>query len=238
MRNTASANVLSFFVLVTSVCLLYSSEFFVFRRNRVFDGYTCPEAKRVFSIDKVYSDIQCAFYCKGSSSCVDIFYQPQDRRCDGCRYSEDSELEIADGFLYYTIRRAPTLGKACSSNADCIETEGVCIGGMCFCHQLYAYNNTINDCTKVCQAMTGNYMKFENKFISGFNSDYAEYDSLEQCKIACDENPSCLSYEIYSASGKKVACNIGTVTYDMMNSADPTMIRDDSLLDLYSKTCS
>jgi hypothetical protein len=104
MRNISSANAISFFVLGMSVCLLYSSEFFVFRRNRVFDGHTCPESKRVFSMDKVYSDIQCAFYCKGSSFCVDIFYQPQERRCDGCRYSEDSELEIADGFLYYTRR--------------------------------------------------------------------------------------------------------------------------------------
>ncbi|XP_060602659.1 uncharacterized protein LOC132755761, partial [Ruditapes philippinarum] len=228
MRNTA-ANVLSFFVFVMSVCMLYSSQFFVFRRNIVFDGYTCPVAKRVFSIDKVYSDIQCALYCKGSSSCVDIFYQPQDRRCDGCRYSEDSELEIADGFLYYT-RRAPTLGKACSSNADCIETEGVCIGGMCFCHQLYAYNNTINNCTKVCQAMTGNYKKIDNKAIVDFNSDNAEYDSLEQCKIACDENPICLSFEIYLGLGSKVGCNTGVVTYDMMNSADPTKIKDSSWL--------
>jgi hypothetical protein len=104
MRNTASVNVLSFFVLGMSVCLLYSSEFFAFRRNRVFDGYTCPESKRVFSMDKVYSDMQCAFYCKGSSLCVDIFYHPQDKRCDGCRDFEDSELEIADGFLYYTRR--------------------------------------------------------------------------------------------------------------------------------------
>ncbi|XP_060573023.1 thrombospondin-1-like isoform X2 [Ruditapes philippinarum] len=208
MKNTASANALSFFVLGMSVCLLYSSVFFVFRRNRVFDGYTCPESKRVFSMDKVYSDMQCALYCKGSSLCVDIFYQPQEKRCDGCRYSEDSELEIADGFLYYTRRApdyswttwspwsicsiscdsgtqkrsrecsiriegngestcdqadgvseetqpchkqscpTPTLGKACTSNIDCIETEGVCIDGICFCHQLFEYNNTINNCTK------------------------------------------------------------------------------------------
>ncbi|XP_060577142.1 SCO-spondin-like, partial [Ruditapes philippinarum] len=199
MRNTA----LFFFVLGMSVCLLYSSEFFAFRRNRVFDGYTCPESKRVFSMDKVYSDIQCALYCKGSSFCVDIFYQPQTGRCDGCRDSEDSEQEIADGFLYYTRRAAdytwatwspwsicsescdsgtqirsrecsiriegngestcdqadgideetqpcneqscptPTLGKACTNNTDCIETEGVCIDERCFCHQLFEYNNTI-----------------------------------------------------------------------------------------------
>jgi hypothetical protein len=86
--------------------------------------------------------------------------------------------------------------------------------------------------------MTGNYMIIENKFISGFNSDYSVYDNLEQCKIACNENPICLSYEIYPASGSKVGCATGIVTYDMMNSADPTKIRYDTYYDLYSKTCN
>ncbi|XP_060554197.1 uncharacterized protein LOC132715223 [Ruditapes philippinarum] len=102
MRNTASANALSFFALGMSVCLLYSSEFFDLRRNRVFDGYTCPDLKRVFSTDKVYSDMQCALYCKYSSSCVDIFYQPEKRRCDGCMHVLETELEIANGSLHYT----------------------------------------------------------------------------------------------------------------------------------------
>ncbi|XP_060554201.1 tyrosine-protein kinase transmembrane receptor Ror2-like [Ruditapes philippinarum] len=104
MRNSASANSLSFFALGMSVCLLYSSEFFILRRARVFDGYTCPDSKRVLSVGKVYSDMQCALYCKKSSSCVDIFYQPEKRRCDGCMYFLETELEIADGSLHYTRR--------------------------------------------------------------------------------------------------------------------------------------
>ncbi|XP_060554203.1 tyrosine-protein kinase transmembrane receptor Ror2-like [Ruditapes philippinarum] len=48
--------------------------------------------------------MQCALYCKKSSSCVDIFYQPEKRRCDGCMYFLETELEIADGFLHYTRR--------------------------------------------------------------------------------------------------------------------------------------
>ncbi|XP_060581474.1 thrombospondin-1-like [Ruditapes philippinarum] len=42
----------------------------------------------------------------------------------------------------------PTHGKSCSSNTDCIETEGVCIEEICFCHHLFEYNNTVNNCTK------------------------------------------------------------------------------------------
>jgi hypothetical protein len=87
-----------------SVCLLYSSEFFDLRRNRVFDGYTCPDSKRVFSIGNVNSNTRCFLYCKNSSSYVDIFYQPQKRRCDGCIYFVDTELEIEDGSLHYTRR--------------------------------------------------------------------------------------------------------------------------------------
>ncbi|XP_060559808.1 uncharacterized protein LOC132719877 [Ruditapes philippinarum] len=100
MRNTASAHALSFFTLCMSVCLLYSS--FVLKRDRLFDGYTCSSSKRVFRIDKVYTNIQCAVFCKSSLFCDNIFYQKQNRRCDGCRHFAQTELETADGSLYFT----------------------------------------------------------------------------------------------------------------------------------------
>ncbi|XP_060580137.1 SCO-spondin-like [Ruditapes philippinarum] len=96
------------------------------------------------------------------------------------------------------VRPCPTHGKGCLSDLNCLETQGVCIQRKCFCHQQFAYNNSIKNCTKVCQTMTtGNYTKFERKAITGFNSNEAEYGSLEECKIACTENPECLSFEIY-----------------------------------------
>ncbi|XP_060554204.1 uncharacterized protein LOC132715229 [Ruditapes philippinarum] len=100
MRNIASAHALSVFTLFMSVCLLCSS--FVLKRNRLFDGYTCSGSKRVFRIDNVYTNLQCAVFCKGAIFYVDIFYQKQKRRCDGCRLFLQTELETAEGSLYFT----------------------------------------------------------------------------------------------------------------------------------------
>jgi hypothetical protein len=62
--------------------------------------------------------------------------------------------------------------------------------------------------------------------------------SLEECKEVCTENSECLSFDIQSGPASELTCYTGLVTYDMMNSVDPTEIRDDNDYDLYSKTCS
>ncbi|XP_060593194.1 coadhesin-like, partial [Ruditapes philippinarum] len=124
------------------------------------------------------------------------------------------------------MRPCPTHGKNCSSHTDCKETEGVCIQGTCFCHQLYAYNNSTKNCTKVCPTLSDNYTIFEGKAIIGFNiGDKTKYGSLEECKKACTENPQCLSFELLRGS-EDVYCTTGSVTYDMMNSVDPTNIKN------------
>ncbi|XP_060589776.1 SCO-spondin-like [Ruditapes philippinarum] len=40
---------------------------------------------------------------------------------------------------------APTIGKLCTVDADCIETEGMCIGGRCFCNALYRYSVSLQN---------------------------------------------------------------------------------------------
>jgi hypothetical protein len=85
--------------------------------------------------------------------------------------------------------------------------------------------------------MTGNYSKIENKYIQGFNSgNDSVHDSVEECKMACNKNPRCLSFEIWPEGGK-LKCTTGLVTYDMINSVDPTKLGMDGSYDLYSKTC-
>jgi hypothetical protein len=85
----------------------------------------------------------------------------------------------------------------------------------------------------------GNYTKFEGKAINDFNiNKYTELRSVEECKEVCTENTKCLSFDIQSGPASKLTCYTGLVTYDMMNSVDPTEIRDDDGYDLYSKTCS
>jgi hypothetical protein len=86
--------------------------------------------------------------------------------------------------------------------------------------------------------MTGNYMKFENKSIEGFNhGSHKAYNSLEECKLACNSNPICLSFEIWQGRSM-LMCTTGIITYEMAYSADPILIQNHSVVDLYSKTCS
>jgi hypothetical protein len=86
--------------------------------------------------------------------------------------------------------------------------------------------------------MTGDYSIFKNKYIHGYNngSDTVR-DSLEECKIACISNPSCLSFETYHV-GDELKCTTGLVTYEMIISSDPTQFKHDETYNLYSKTCS
>jgi hypothetical protein len=40
------------------------------------------------------------------------------------------------------------IGDACSNDADCSLTNGVCVYDICFCSPLYRYSQTINDCVQ------------------------------------------------------------------------------------------
>jgi hypothetical protein len=86
----------------------------------------------------------------------------------------------------------------------------------------------------------GIYTQFKGKRIADFNiGGKTEYGSLEECKTACTNNTKCLSFDKTSGPASKVTCYMGLVTYDMMNSVDPTQIKNDNQnYDLYSKTCS
>ncbi|XP_060562620.1 SCO-spondin-like isoform X1 [Ruditapes philippinarum] len=181
--------------------------------------------------------ITCSVSCNSGT-------QTRSKKCsfrkegNGESSCDHSDVQIEEKQSCY-VQPCPTHGKACSNHTDCKETEGVCIQGKCFCHQLFAYNNTVKNCTKVCQTMTDNYTKFERKKINDFNSGpITIYGILDECKAACTEDPICLSFEIWPEKDNKVGCTTGVVTYDMMKSADPTQIRDDKNADLYSKTCS
>jgi hypothetical protein len=96
--------------------------------------------------------------------------------------------------------------------------------------------------------LTGNYSKINNTAILGFNSgNDTVRNSLEECEKACNDHQSCLSFEIWQQELKKgkppnevkFGCTIGLATYDMINSAAPTLLNNNITgCDLYSKTCS
>jgi hypothetical protein len=41
-----------------------------------------------------------------------------------------------------------TIGKACSVNSDCKETDGLCKRGRCYCSRFYRYDANSRDCIK------------------------------------------------------------------------------------------
>ncbi|XP_060572500.1 uncharacterized protein LOC132730560 [Ruditapes philippinarum] len=75
----------------------------------------------------------------------------------------------------------PTIGRHCTRDTDCVETNGTCIRRKCFCNHLYRYNETLQNCIKVCDSMTDEFEEFPDFAINSYSHllYWATLDSTE-----------------------------------------------------------
>ncbi|XP_060568057.1 uncharacterized protein LOC132726719, partial [Ruditapes philippinarum] len=132
----------------------------------------------------------------------------------------------------------PTIGSSCGTDADCIETEGRCIEGICFCHPLYRYSTSYKNCLKVCNSMSDTFQEIKKEFIVNFNDieEATIYSSPNDCETACAEDPNCSSFEAWKDNGVHM-CTRSSVSLNMAKDAAPSAVQFNPNVQLYTRLC-
>jgi hypothetical protein len=87
--------------------------------------------------------------------------------------------------------------------------------------------------------MSDEFTKYDKKAILEFNSGgpNLHFNSVEECRVSCSNNPSCLSFETWPADNGGIGCTTGSVTSDMIETINPQLFHYPPDTDLYSRKC-